>query len=79
MLILGMSGLIVLFWFVGGGVALRYLVCWFSVFIVSERLIFLSRLCSSVSCHVCTRSGMLSVSHIFVLTCTKKNTERATF
>jgi len=26
MLILGMSGLIVLFWFVGGGVALRYLV-----------------------------------------------------
>lgn len=26
MLILGMSGLIVLFWFVAGGVALRYLV-----------------------------------------------------
>lgn len=27
-LILGMSGLIVLFWFVGGGVALRYFVCY---------------------------------------------------
>lgn len=26
MLIVGMAGLIVLFWFVGGGVALRYLV-----------------------------------------------------
>ena len=50
-----------------------------SVFIVNERLIFLSRLCSSVSCHVCTRSGMSSVSHIFVLTRARKNIERATF
>lgn len=28
-LILGMSGIIVLFWFVGGGVALRFLVSYF--------------------------------------------------
>ena len=33
-LILGMTGLIVLFWFVGGGVALRYFV---SVFLIHLR------------------------------------------
>ena len=59
-LILGMSGLIVLFWFVGGGAALRYLV---SIGLTNLSLhvlnpFFFQRYSLLGSCHVCIVYGM---------------------
>lgn len=56
-----MSGLIVLFWFVGGGVALRYLVNTFFMFkskLIVELQSIAHRCFSSGSCHACTFYGM---------------------
>lgn len=59
-----MSGLIVLFWFVGGGIALRYLVSQDISSPCHPELTTIPRLrsCSSASCHVCMFCGISSVS-----------------
>ena len=61
-LILGMTGLVLLFWFVGGGVALRYFVSSaildaFDVRALNRR----TRSSSLVSCRACIAYGILSV------------------
>ena len=58
-LILGMSGLIVLFWFVAGGVALRYLVrIDFISILLYVLTFFLFRYSLLGSCHACIAYGM---------------------
>lgn len=52
LLILGMSGLIILFWFVAGSVALRYLVCPFCDLLIDEWPIHARFLGAVHWCHV---------------------------
>lgn len=60
-LILGMTGLIILFWFVADSVALRYFVSMVSFHRTSPPIL-LCRSCSLVSCRTCTFFGMSLVS-----------------